>query len=117
MENFNFDIIASSSPILRFQLTIPEDVSDWTTTLYVKDKTTGNVVLQVNGALADPAQVPNAAALGVFDITLSAVQTSGLNSLRIGTSKQYAYAFWRTNVGFEDPLVSGVISVQQVAPH
>lgn len=108
MEKYNIDpLVQGSAPIFRFQLIIPEDVTTWTTAFYMNDAT-GNTVLTVNGSITANTIVANAALIGSFDVPLTANQTSAL------FTTTYRYSFWRTNVGFEDPLVSGAITVRNV---
>lgn len=101
MERANIEIVAGSAPILRFRLVVPEDVTAWTTTLYLTDKT-DVAVYQQAGQISSLDQ---SAQLGVFDVPMSKANTL---SLGIRTLK---YSFWRTNVGAEEPLTSGEFKV------
>ena len=106
MEKFNFDLIQGSTPLLRFRLLVPEDVTDWDTHLTITNKFTGNTVFEANGTIS--TEVTDADILGVFDIALSAADTTAL------TPQTHYYSFWRTNAGFEDPLVSGTVHVKKL---
>jgi hypothetical protein len=107
MEKTNFDVFAGSAPILRFRLLVPEDVTDWTTTFYLKDKITDAIILSANGTF-NLTDVPDAMTVGVFDIPLTKTQTLAIQP------KSYNYCFWRTNPGFEDPLASGTFHLKEL---
>jgi hypothetical protein len=106
MEKFNFDVIIGSAPVLRFTLVIPENVADWDTTLYIKDKSNCNVLFEANGAIS--GEVTDAVDLGVFDVPLSASVTFSFEP------NSYNYSFWRTNIGFEDPLAAGTVRFKEI---
>ncbi len=105
MELFNFTIRQGSAPVLRFRLLVPENVVDWTTTFYLKDQKE-RIIFQANGAPS--GEVTNAALIGVFDVPLTTIETLAL------IPKVFSFSFWRTNPGFEDPLVSGECTVKKV---
>jgi hypothetical protein len=108
MERFNFDLIQGSAPILRFRLTVPENITDWDTVLYINDKRSHANVFTANGAVADSTEVPDAQTVGVFDVPLSKQDTLSMEP------QSYDYAFWRVNPGFEDPLASGTVRVKEL---
>jgi hypothetical protein len=108
MERSNFDIIIGSAPRLRFRLTKPEDVTNWTTQFTMTDPASGAIVYQADGTITNPDMVAHSDTLGVFDVPLSKAITNTFSP------KSYRWAFWRTNTGFEDPLASGDVFVKKL---
>lgn len=101
MEITNIRFVFGNSPIFRFTLKTPEDVTGWTTELRIYHN--GTLLLTRPGAITDPSMVPNSTANGVFDVTMpAAAYTSTLVP-----NVNYKWAFWRTNTGFEDTLAAG----------
>lgn len=105
MEINNFKIIRGTAPVLRFRLTNPENIATWTTKLFVYQSLAANTFFEKAGAISTVAQ---AATLGILDVTLTANDTNSF------PARDYSYAFRRTNVGFEDVLASGRITVVNV---
>lgn len=97
-ETVNFEIYKGTAVVLTIPLTHPENVSGWSTKLFVRDKINGNTVLALDGAIANVS-------IGVFTVTMP---TSNTNTL---TFKTYAYSFERTNTGAEDVLTVGQLKV------
>jgi hypothetical protein len=110
-ERANFEIYKGTSVVLRFQLVTPEPYPDyvtgWSTRLYVREKNNdANTILSVAGAIST---VSNALKYGIFDVSLSAANTTLLTD-----DKKYAWSFRRTNAGFEDVLAYGEITARNI---
>jgi hypothetical protein len=103
MEISNFLITRGSAPVLRLTLQKQESTSGWTGKFRLWDKAGGTMLFQYD---AMPATVPNAVALGIFDVVLTANDT---NAWAVRT---YHWTFERTNVGFEDVLGKGELYVE-----
>jgi hypothetical protein len=102
-----FTVIRGTTPRMTFRLkALPSSpTTDWTTSFIIKKHVSDvTPILTIAGALS--SDVPNAANLGVFDVALSAAQTLALEA------RDYAYSFRRTNVGFEDVLTFGTLTVK-----
>lgn len=109
-ESQDIPIFRGTAPRLRFRLTTPEPVTGWTTLLVVRTAiNSANTVLSKAGAIANLTDVPNAEQAGVFDVTLTAAETTAL------TGRTYHYSFRRTDTGFEDVLAYGTLNVESAA--
>jgi hypothetical protein len=108
-ENQDIPILRGTAPRFRFRLTTPEPVTGWTTLLVIRPTLTANAVVSKAGAIANATDVPNAEQTGVFDVTLSAAETTSL------TGRTYHYSFRRTDAGFEDVLAYGTLNVESAA--
>lgn len=105
----DFTIDRTTDHILRFALISPPDpnlgtIADWDMEFQLRLSRGANTVLTVAGSLS--AEVARAAELGIFDVPLTANQTTLL------TARTYYYAFVRTNTGFRDVLAKGVMTVE-----
>ena len=107
----DFSIDRGSAYILRFPSLTPSNeflgaFTTWTTAfeLRVSPKVNSTPVLIVSGALS--SEVPRANTIGVFDVQLTANQTTALER------STYYWRFCRTNSGFEDVLGKGVMTVE-----
>ena len=105
-EKTNFEVYRNTAVILRFQLTTPEPAPDyvtgWTTRFTVKsEESDANTVISVPGAIST---IPNALKYGIFDVFLSAANTTLLTDKAI-----YDWSLRRTDSGFKDVLALGEI--------
>lgn len=107
----NITLYKGGSARLRFRLIQPENVTSWTTHFTMREgqNPTSNLVFEVDGGLSDPTDVPNAAAIGSFDVIITKTEIDGLVSNR---DRDYFYSFKRTNPGVEDVLAYGVVTVK-----
>ena len=95
-------LFRGTAPRLRFKLVRPENVQGWTTRLVVKKTAqSANTLFSKDGTLANLTDVPNAITHGVFDVILTA------NNTTILPAGDYQYSFRRVDEGFEDVLSTG----------
>jgi hypothetical protein len=101
----NFTLYRGTSFKVRFRMNPKENVSGWTTRLYIKKHLAdANTTLEVAGTISDA--FATAVFDGIFDVPLSAAETAAL------ASREYVYAFRRTNLGSEDVLAAGLLTVK-----
>lgn len=103
-EKTNFELYRNTAVTLRFQLVTPEPapgyVTGWLTQFTVKD--TEQIAQTTFTVTGNVANVANALKYGIFDVNLTANQTSLLNDGQV-----YDWSFRRTNPGYEDVLALG----------
>jgi hypothetical protein len=109
-ETQDFSINRGNDYRLRFRLVQPPTaelgpLTDWNVRFELRTSRGGPVVVTVNGGLS--ANVPNAEEFGVWDVALSAAQTTTL------TERTYFYAFRRIDTGYVDVLSKGQMFVEQ----
>ena len=107
-EIVDFHIQRGADYLLRFRLVSPPssevgEVTTWTTEFQVRTVRGGSTVLTVAGAVST---ITGAETVGVFDLTVSAAQTTAL------TRSTYFYAFVRTDTGYTDVLTTGKLHVE-----
>jgi hypothetical protein len=96
----NFDVYKGTAPRLRWTLTKPDDVSGWTCAFSVYSSV-GNIYNSWPVNIVDPVK-------GVFDVQITADTWVPM------TAKTYAWTLMRTNVGFEDLLAYGNMTLKAV---
>jgi hypothetical protein len=107
-ETVDFPIQRGGDYLLRFRLVSPPSsevgaVTTWTTQFQVRTARGSSTVLTVAGAVST---ITGAETVGVFDVTLTAAQTTAL------TRSTYFYAFVRTDTGYSDALTTGKLNVE-----
>ena len=107
-ENQDIYLLRGCDYTLRLRLTRPPsadlgNVDEWTTQLELRTvKGSASPTVTFAGALSNVAR---AAELGIFDISLSAAQTTAL------TERTYFFAIRRTDAGFSTVFTKGIVHV------
>lgn len=108
-ETQDFSINRGCDYRLRFRLvqaptTELGSLSDWNVRFELRTTRGGSVIATVNGGLS--ANVSSASDFGVWDVDLTAAQTTALSE------RTYFYAFRRIDTGFVDVLAKGKLFVE-----
>lgn len=95
----NIAIFRGEARMLRFRLTRPTVITDWTARFIMRDRANTSITFTYDAEIS--GNIDNAETIGVFDVPLTASNTTAWSA------KTYAWTFERMDTGSERVMAYG----------